>query len=234
MRRRPTPDSALATSRPIAPATAASVLVIAGPTASGKSALALELADAFGGTIINADSLQVYRDLRILTARPDEAAESGRRTGSTAFSTPPSAARPRGWRALALAEIAAATRSGRLPILVGGTGLYLRALEEWPCACPAKSPRRIRQEALELHRALGGAAFRERLARLDPAGAERLFPGDRQRLVRAFEVVRATGMPLSATGNADRRPPLPYRFARSCCMPPRDTLYAACDARFVG
>src|SRR5262249_6396485 len=102
-------------------------VVVAGPTASGKSALAGELARHFGGTVINADSLQCYRDLRILTARPDAAAEARaphRLFGWLDAAERGSVAR---WRALALAEIAAAHTAGRLPILVGGTGLYLRA-----------------------------------------------------------------------------------------------------------
>src|SRR6202011_1656447 len=106
------------------------VLVVAGPTASGKSALALELADLCGGTIINADSLQIYRDLRILTARPGGTAQARvphRLYGFLDAGERGSAAR---WRALALAEIAEATSTGRLPILLGGTGLYLRAIEE--------------------------------------------------------------------------------------------------------
>ena len=115
--------------------------------------------------------------------------------------------------------------------MVGGTGLYLRALEKGLAPVP-EIPEAVRQEALELHRLLGGAGFREQLARLDPAGAERLFPGDRQRLVRAYEVVRATGMPLSAWQRRPH-PSSPYRFSTILVMPPREKLYAACDARFV-
>src|SRR5438874_5896294 len=137
MDRPPTPPigpvtSALAQGREGAPP----VLVIAGPTASGKSGLALEVADAFSGTIINADSLQIYRDLRILTARPDETAEARvphRLYGFLDASERGSVAR---WRALALDGIAAATRAGRVPVLVGGTGLYLRAITRGLAAVP--------------------------------------------------------------------------------------------------
>jgi len=208
------------------------VLVVVGPTASGKSALALELADAVRGTVINADSLQSYRDLRILTARPDPAAERlvpHRLYGFLDAAERGSAA---AWRALAMDEIAAATNAGRLPIVVGGTGLYLRALERGLAPVP-EIPRPIRQEAVEIHRALGGVAFRQRLARLDPVGAARLFAGDGQRLVRAYEVVRATGIPL-ATWQRRAPPPSPYRFITILLMPPRERLYAACDARFAG
>ncbi|MGH7058833.1 MAG: tRNA (adenosine(37)-N6)-dimethylallyltransferase MiaA [Stellaceae bacterium] len=205
--------------------------MVAGPTASGKSTLALALAADAGGTVINADSLQCYRDLRILTARPDAVAEAraphrlygwldaGRR-GSAAE-----------WRVQALAEIAAATAAGRLPILVGGTGLYLRALCQGLAPIPG-IPEPVRAEAAALHHALGGAAFRDRLGELDPAGAQRLAPGDRPRLIRAYEVVRATGVPIGAWRERAHAKP-PYRFAVILLMPPREALYAACDARFA-
>ena len=208
------------------------VLVIAGPTASGKSALALELADKLGAVIINADSLQCYRDLRILTARPDAAAEPRlphRLYGFLDAAERGSAAR---WCALARNEMAAATSAGRLPLLVGGTGLYLRALEAGLAPVP-QIPERIRQETIALHRVLGGAAFRECLAQLDPAAAGRLYPGDKQRLVRAFEVVRATGLPIAEWQRRTDRQSA-YRFATILLAPPRDRIYAACEARFVG
>jgi len=207
------------------------VLVIAGPTASGKSALALELAEVFGGTIINADSLQIYRDLRILTARPDALAELRAAHRLYGFLDAAERGSVAHWRALALDEITAATRAGRLPILVGGTGLYLRALRHGLAPVP-EIPEQIRQEAVDLHRLLGGIGFREKLAKLDPAGAQRLFPGDRQRLLRAFEVVRATGIPL-ATWQRRPHPTSSYRFSIILLTPPRDRLYAACDTRFA-
>ena len=207
------------------------MLVIAGPTASGKSTLALRLAAALDGTIINADSLQIYRDLSVLTARPDRAAARlvpHRLYGYLDAAERGSAA---AWRKLAQDEIAAATGAGRLPIIVGGTGLYLRALTQGLAPIP-DIPEEIRKEAITLHRALGGARFRERLAALDPAAAQRLPASDTQRLVRAFEVVRATGVPIAAW---QRRPhqPLPCRFATIQLMPPRDLLYETCNRRFA-
>jgi tRNA dimethylallyltransferase len=208
------------------------VLVIAGPTASGKSALAIELADAFGGTIVNADSLQVYHDLRVLTARPDAAAEQRAVHRLYGFLDAGERGSVADWRSLALAEIAAVTAAGRLPILVGGTGLYIRAIEKGLAPVP-EIPEELRREASELYLVLGGAVFRERLGQLDPCGAVRLAPGDRQRLVRAYEVVRATGVPLTTW---QRRPhsPSPYRFAMILLAPPRDRLYAVCETRFAG
>ena len=207
------------------------VLVIAGPTASGKSALAIELADAFGGTIVNADSLQVYRDLRVLTARPDAAAEQRAAHRLYGFLDAGERGSVADWRRRALDEIAAITGAGRLPIVVGGTGLYIRALEKGLAPVP-EIPEELRREAAQLHLVLGGAAFRERLGELDPSGAMCLAPGDRQRLVRAYEVVRATGVPL-ATWQQRPYPPCPYRFVMILLAPPRDRLYAVCDTRFA-
>ena len=207
------------------------MLVVAGPTASGKSALALELAEACAGTIINADSLQTYRDLRILTARPDEAAEGRvphRLYGFLDAAERGSVAR---WRTLALDEMAGATKAGRIPLLVGGTGLYLRAVTEGLAPVP-EIPAAVRQEAIELNRALGGAAFRDRLAELDPEAAQQLFPGDKQRLVRAYEVVQATGVTIGKWRQQAKSGPA-YRFGTILLMPPRDRLYAACNARLL-
>ena len=212
-------------------ARSAPVVVVAGPTATGKSALALALAEAFAGTVVNADSIQLYRDLAILSARPDTAAEQRaphRLYGILDAAERGTVAR---WRALALAEIAATHAAGRLPIVVGGTGLYLRALRQGLAPIPEPGAA-ARAEALSLYRTLGGAGLHARLARLDPATAARLKPGDTQRLVRAFEVVRGTGVPLSAW-QARPGEPAPYRFATILLLPPRDALYAACDARFA-
>ena len=191
----------------------------------------MELAEALGGTVINADSQQIYRDLRVLTARPDATAEELAPHRLYGFLDAAERGSVAQWCALALGEIAVATGAGRLPILVGGTGLYIRALERGLAPVP-EIPDVVRQEALDLHRLLGGPGFRERLARLDPAGAQRLFPADQQRLIRAYEVVRATGIPLAAW---QRRlhPSSPYRFATLLFTPPRERLYAACDTRFA-
>ena len=207
-------------------------VIVAGPTASGKSALALALAEAFGGTIVNADALQTYRDLMILTARPgvaEEARAPHRLYGFLDAAERGSAAR---WRELALAEIAAAHAAGSLPILVGGTGLYLRALVRGLAPVPDIPPA-IRDEAAELYRRLGAAGFRERLALLDPDAAARLPPGDRTRLTRAYEVVCATGVAIGEWQRSPPPQPAPHRFATLLLAPPRAALYAACDARFA-
>lgn len=214
------------------------VIVIAGPTASGKSALGLAVAEAFGGTIVNADSIQVYRELEILSARPGpaELARAPHRLyGVLSAAERCSAAR---WRALALDEIAAAQGAAqgasRLPVLVGGTGLYLRALLDGLSPIP-DIPAEIRAAALGRMAALGVPAFHAELGRRDPAMAARLAPADRQRLVRAWEVLEATGRSLadwqreSAAKAGDEPALAPLCFVLE---PPRPALYAACDARF--
>lgn len=207
-------------------------VAIFGPTASGKSALALDLAEQLNGTIVNADSMQIYRELRLLTARPspaDEARAPHRLYGVLAGDDPCSAAR---WRALALAEVAAVHAAGRLPILVGGTGLYLRALLDGLAPVP-EVPAAVRAAAQARHAELGAAAFHAELAERDPEMAARLATGDTQRLIRAREVLDATGRSLAwwQAQPADGPPPgLAVRVV--VLRPPRAALYAACDLRF--
>ncbi|MFN8723866.1 MAG: tRNA (adenosine(37)-N6)-dimethylallyltransferase MiaA [Rhodospirillales bacterium] len=208
------------------------VVVVAGPTASGKSTLALDLARARGGVVVNADAMQCYADLRVLTARPgpaDEAAAPHRLYG-----TEPDAGRMTAirWREAALAEIAAAHAAGRLPILVGGSGLYLKALMEGLPAMPAV-PDAVRSAVAARMAAEGPAALHGWLASRDPATAARLAPGDRQRIARAVEVLEATGRPQSDWLAGPASPPPPgLRFVVAVLDPPRDALYAACDRRF--
>jgi tRNA dimethylallyltransferase len=205
------------------------IVIVAGPTASGKSALASAIAEEFTGTIINADSQQVYRDLAVLSARPSDAEMARvphRLYGVIDAAENWSAGR---WLALAKAEIDAAHTSGRLPILVGGTGLYLEALLNGLAELPP-IPASAREAAKALHAELGGVAFRERLAALDPVGAAKLGASDTQRLTRAYEVALATGKSLSQW-QAEQAPPPNLRAAAIVLTPEREGLYQACDAR---
>jgi tRNA dimethylallyltransferase len=205
------------------------VMIVAGPTASGKSALALAIAEEFGGVVINADAMQVYRELRVLTARPtpDETKRVPHRLyGVMSARQRCTAAR---WRTMALAAIANAKTKGRLPIVVGGTGLYLKALMEGLAPVPDIPPE-IRARARARHAELGGAAFHGELKRLDPEMADRLKPGDTQRLLRAWEVITATGRSLALFQKV-RPAPTRLWFESFRLLPPRDPLYAACDAR---
>lgn len=213
-------------------AEAGAVIVIAGPTASGKSALALTLAESLGGEIVNADSMQVYRDLPILTAQP-EAADFARVPHHLyGFLDLDDACDARRWAELAAAEIAAIWQRGRAPILVGGTGLYLRAFTTGFSPLP-EIPSDIRLAARDAVRAEGPAAIHARLRREDPAIAARLAPGDRQRIARAWEVWLATGKPLSWWQARPPVPPTRHRFLTFVVMPDRAELYGGIDARLV-
>jgi tRNA dimethylallyltransferase len=209
------------------------VVIVAGATASGKSAAALEIAEAFGGTVINADSMQVYRELRVLTARPSDADMA--RAPHALYGTMPAADRCSVglWLAKARQAVNSAHAAGRLPILVGGTGLYLRAFEEGLAAIPDIPQDAVAAAASRLD-AIGSAAFHAEVAKRDPAAAERIPPSDRQRLIRAWAVFEHTGEPLSAwqgrgkDGGADGLALLKLLF-----LPERDLLYPACDRRFA-
>ena len=171
-------------------------VLIAGPTASGKSALALALAERARGVIVNADSMQVYRDLRIITARPtaeDEARAPHRLYGHVDAAENYSVGR---WCQDVKVELDAAWAAGRLPILVGGTGLYFKALTQGLSAVPPTPPE-IRAAVRARCDVEGAAALHAELARRDPATAARLRPGDRMRIARALEVLEATGRSLS-------------------------------------
>ncbi len=206
-------------------------LIVAGPTASGKSAFALAIAERLGGTLINADSMQLYRDLAVLTARPDAAALARaphRLFGSLDAADACSVGR---WLTLAETEIAGTIASGRLPVLVGGTGLYFRALTVGLAAIPPV-PAAIRDDLADRMRRDGAPAMHARLAEVDPATAARLAPRDGQRILRALAVEKATGRPLSAWLAASGAAPR-YRYAAYLLDPPRAELYAACDARLA-
>jgi tRNA dimethylallyltransferase len=173
------------------------VILIAGPTASGKSALALEIAASLGGLIVNADSMQVYRDLRIITARPSPAEEARaphRLYGHVDAAENYSTGR---WCADAAGALAAARQEGRVAILVGGTGLYFKALTQGLAAVPPIPPE-IRSDVRTRLESEGIAALHAELAQRDPVAAARLMPNDRARVTRALEVVLATGRSLLA------------------------------------
>ncbi|MBR0647105.1 tRNA (adenosine(37)-N6)-dimethylallyltransferase MiaA [Plastoroseomonas hellenica] len=206
-------------------------LIVAGPTTSGKSALALEVAEMLGGTVINADSMQVYAGLAVITAQPTPADEARVPHRLYGVRDPAEAASVAWWRDAALAAMAEARAAGRLPILCGGTGLYFKALTEGIAAIPP-IPAAARAEARGLLAAEGPAALHARLTALDPVSAARLRPSDGQRLARAFEVWRATGRGIAAWQAEASMAPAPWRFAVMLLDPPRDALRAAIAARW--
>jgi len=208
----------------------APIWLIAGPTASGKSAVALELARATGGEIVGADSMQLYADLRVLTARPtqeDEATAPHHLFGVADAAEAWSVGR---WLAAALPVLEVIAARGRPAIVVGGTGLYFRALTQGLAAIPPVPPE-VRARILADYDALGEAAFRDRLAAIDPAAEARIAPADRQRLTRALEVFAASGRTVTAW-QADTTAPLPRAAWRGVVLTvPRAELYARVEAR---
>jgi tRNA dimethylallyltransferase len=207
------------------------VTLIGGPTASGKSALALRLAEARGGIIANADSMQVYRELHILTARPsaeDEARVLHRLYGHRPAAEPYSVAE---WLR-EVAPLIAEARGGGAPVMItGGTGLYFKALLEGLAPIP-DIPDDVRAHWRAEVNASGAAALHALLSTRDPVMATRLRPSDPQRIVRALEVLDATGVSLAEWQQAKSAPLLAANEAELLYVcPPRDVLYARCDAR---
>ena len=207
-------------------------VLIAGPTASGKSALALELAQRTGGVIVNTDSMQVYRDLRVLTARPTREEEAlvphllyGHVDAAVNFSAG-------AWVSDAAKVLSDLGAQNRLPIFVGGSGLYFKALTRGLSAVPP-IPLEIREGVRARLERDGVEALHAELAQRDPSSAERLRPRDRTRIARALEVIEATGRSLS-DWHRDGLPPLlpPGSFSALFLEPDRDALYARIDARF--
>ena len=205
--------------------------IVTGPTASGKSALALALAARFGGAIVNADAMQTYDAFPILTAQPS-AEERGRVPhrlfGILDIADPLTAAR---WRRMAIEAISELLTLGRWPMLVGGSGLYLRTLVEGIAPIPPV-PAAVRAAARQDWQLLGPGAFRARLAAADPEIAARLAPADRQRQIRAWEVFAASGRPLSDWQRARSDAPPPWRFLWILLAPDRAWLRQRIALRF--
>ena len=205
-------------------------MLIAGPTASGKSAVALGLAEELGGAVINADSMQVYRDLRIITARPtpeEEARVTHRLYGHVDAAENYSVGR---WLADARTALDEAREAGRVPILVGGTGLYFKALTQGLSAVPP-IPAESRATVRARLEAEGTAALHAELVRRDPS--TQIRASDRTRIARALEVIEATGRSLSHW-HREGLPPLldGSRAVKVFLAPERDDLRRRIDARF--
>jgi tRNA dimethylallyltransferase len=207
------------------------VWLIAGPTASGKSALALRLAQTIGGEIVGADALQLYRDIPVLSAAPSEREQAlvpHHLVGVADAADGWSVGR---WLRAAREVLDGIAGRGRPAVVVGGTGLYFRALTQGLAEVPPV-PTAVRAQGEAEYAELGEAAFRARLAQADPAAAARISPGDRQRLVRAWEVFAVTGRALS-DWQADNQGALPADAWRGVAIAPeREALFGRCDARF--
>ena len=206
-------------------------IMIAGPTASGKSRLAIDLARALGGEVINADSMQLYSDLSILTARPT--ARDMRDIAHHLYGVLDGAQRASVavWLGLAAQAMTAIRERGRIPIVIGGTGMYLNAAMNGIAPIP-NVPVKIHDTLINLYQDIGGAAFRQKLAVLDPVVANRLVDGDRQRLIRAMGVVTATGIPLSKWQAGAHEGALVGTPIKLAILPQREVLYQRIDDRF--
>ena len=204
-------------------------ILIHGPTASGKTKLAIALAKRLDGEIINADAMQVYADLDILTARPDaeeKAAAPHHLFGHVDAATRYSAG---AWSKDAAAKIAELQGQGKVPIVVGGTGLYLMALTDGLSEIPP-IPEAARREARDRVARDQAGTYADLIAR-DPAAKDRIDPQDRQRTARALEVLIATGRPISSF-HGEQAPVLkPGGWIGAALTPPRETLYARIDTR---
>ena len=206
------------------------LFLIGGPTASGKTALALHLARQIGGEIVGADALQLYRDLRILSARPSPEEEASAPHHLIGVADAAEAWSVGRWLAEVTPVLEAIAARGRPAIVVGGTGLYFRALTEGLVQLPPVPPE-VRQSVQARFDRLGETGFRAELAAADPIAEARISPGDRQRLSRALEVHAATGRALSEW-QADAAPAFARDYQAVVLEPPREALYARCDARF--
>jgi len=209
----------------------AKTIVIAGPTASGKSELALHLAADIGGKVINADSMQIYKEFRVLTARPtraDEARVPHGLYGSVPVATPFSVGR---WLTEAHKQVEMAVNNGQIPIFVGGTGLYIKALLDGLATIPSVGEQ-VRIQATELHHRLGAKKFWMELAKNDPESANKIKLGDKQRLIRAWEVLVGTGTPISQWHRQKKRGGLAGPSFVVKIIPDRARLYLACERRF--
>jgi len=213
-------------------AAAPRVIIVAGPTASGKSALALSLAEGLNGTVINADSIQCYRDLPILSARPTPAEEERAPHRLYGILGPTEMLSATSWATKAADEIKAAVNQGRQVIVTGGTGFYLKALVEGLADIPAV-PVEVRAATQELLKSIGVEALHARLMACDPVTASRLKPTDKQRIARAWEVFEATETPLSTWQAQPTIPPIAAQFINVAIQPARAELNLACDNRFL-
>lgn len=209
------------------------VHVIGGPTASGKSALALELAAEKDGVILNADSMQVYDALPILTAQPSKEDKAKAPHNLYGSLHPDETCSAGNWSEIVQPLIAQILEEGKAPIVVGGSGLYLKALIEGLSPMP-DIPEEIRQQAVALQKELGNPAFHAQLEKRDPVMAARFHPYHTARLVRAWEVLEATGKSLAEWQEIPRAgPPDEWEFDITLVLPERELLRKRCDERFI-
>ncbi len=206
--------------------------VIGGPTASGKSVFALDVATRENGVIINADSMQIYDALHMITAQPSEKDQAGHPHQLYSALHPNDDCSAGNWREMVEPLITKVLEADKTPIVVGGSGLYINALIYGLSPIP-DIPDEIRQQANETYEKLGREAFFEELKRRDPVMAARFHADHKARIIRAWEVLEATGKSLSVWQEQDLvGPPDTWTFYVKLVMPERETLYERCNQRF--
>jgi len=209
------------------------VLIVAGPTASGKSSFALSCAEQLNGVVVNADSMQVYDGLHILTAHPSENEKAQFPHVLYGVLSPDESCSAARWCDMALAEIEKAHQAGQVPIVTGGTGFYIKSMTEGLSPIPEISDE-TRNATIAAFEEMGTEAFSKALATRDPDIAKRIDMQNRQRLIRAWEVLEATGKSLAYWQNLPKEgAPDDYHFVEVVLRPDREKLYARCDERFV-
>lgn len=212
-------------------ATAIPLLVIAGPTAAGKTEVALRVAEALGGEIVSADSMQIYRRMDIGTAKPGPQERARASIHLIDFVEPDAQYTVVDFQRDARAAIEQVWERGALPILCGGTGLYLRAVLSHLDFPPGPQERSVRERLRAEAAKLGSEHMHARLAQLDPPAARTIAPGDARRIVRALEVIELTGRQMSAQQSVDRSPPFKYNLAQYVLTAPRELLFQRIDRR---
>ena len=207
--------------------------IVAGPTASGKSARALELSHEKNGVVINCDSMQIYNGLPLLTAQPSQEDLQKAPHEFYGILDPNDMCSAGNWREMVEPLIQNILDDHKTPIICGGSGLYIKALMEGLSPMP-DTPQDVREAAVAKHDELGTAAFYETLKERDPVMAGRLDPANKARLIRAWEVLEATGKSLAEWQEIDKlAPPESWKFEVEIVMPERAELYDRCNKRFV-
>ena len=207
--------------------------IIAGPTASGKSARAIELAQQLNGVIINCDSLQIYKALPMLTAQPSQEDLDNVPHRLYSHLHPNEVCSAGNWRELVIPVIKEVQDEGKTPIICGGTGLYIRSLTDGLSPIP-DIPEEVRGAGVARYEALGAEAFYAELVKRDPIIAARFHVNHKARIIRAMEVLEATGKSLAQWQELERDgPPDHWDFKIETILPERETLYDRCNRRFV-
>lgn len=212
---------------------AQTVWIVAGPTASGKSALAVDLAQRHNGVVINADSMQIYREIPVISAQPSQEERQDIPHLLYGFQSVTDHYSAADWANAASKAIEEVFAEGRQPILVGGSGLYLQALTDGFSPMPDVAPA-VRRHVCDLYDMLGSKGFHDALKKIDPVIAERLHPTDRQRCIRAREIYEVSGEPLSSWQARPKSKVAPHlSFKSLVLLPQREWLHERINRRFV-